>query len=209
MILSKPMYPAVYRVYQFFVAVKAGLPEWAGGVSKILSSNDATLVQSILPTDSQQNLFAQMPPNDQRHAIAVARSLQQANYNNPALLQAALLHDVAKSMGQPIIHRVLIVLFETFWPAALHRLSAGDEWRMTNDGSSANSTIRSFPWWRRPFVVHAHHAAIGAVWAQRVGCNPPAVRLIRRHQDKLAENTGADSEQDKLLTALQWADDLN
>ena len=112
-------HPARYRVYQFFAALKATLPVWAGGAKGGLATGDERLVRSILPAAGQQQLFARMSPNDQRHALAVARSLQKAGYDNLALLQAALLHDVGKSLGQPIIHRVLIVLLEAFWPAML------------------------------------------------------------------------------------------
>jgi hypothetical protein len=100
-----------------------------------------------------------MSPNDQRHAVAVARTLRRAGYDHPALLQAALLHDVAKSMGQPIIHRVLIVLLKAFWPSALCRLG------------QPSGQPSSFPWWRRPFIIYAHHPAIGAAWTEEVGCD--------------------------------------
>jgi hypothetical protein len=191
MTTSKTTHPALYRVYQFFVALKASLPTWAGGVKGGLSAEDETLVKSILPATAQQELFRRMPPTDQLHAIAVARTLQQAGHDDPALMQAALLHDVAKSLGQPIIHRVLIVLLEAFWPAGLEWVSA--------PGAAG--------WWRRPFVIHARHPAIGAEWAGEAGCEPLAVSLIARHQDELAPDLTETEE--KLLAALQWADNLN
>lgn len=188
---SKTTRPARYRVYQFFVALKASLPLWAGGVKGGLTVADERLVKSILPAAGQQ-LFARMPPNDQRHALAVARSLRQAGYHDRALLQAALLHDAGKSLGQPIIHRVLIVLLEAFWPAMLERLATAP------DGTRG---------WRRPFVVHAQHPAIGADWARTAGCEPLAVSLVARHQDILSPApTGPE---DELLAALQWADNSN
>jgi hypothetical protein len=55
-------------------------------------------------------------------------------------------------------------------------------------------------------VVHAWHPQIGAEWAHQAGCEPLAVTLILRHQDKLRVIA---SEEDKLLAALQWADNLN
>jgi hypothetical protein len=132
-----------------------------------------------------------MPANDQRHALAVARTLRLAGYDNLALMQAALLHDVGKSMGQPIIHRVLIVLLEAFWPTVLQRLSAPGE----------------ASWWRRPFVIHAQHAAVGAAWAKEAGCASLAVSLIAKHEHVVAPESTSEAE--KLLAALQWADDLN
>lgn len=187
------MHPALYRSYQFFAAVKASLP-------RQLSPADTALMRAVLPAPAQQELFNRMPPNDRRHAIAVARTLQQAGHTEPALLQAALLHDVAKSIGQPILHRVAIVLFEAFWPAALRALS---DWQQ-ND---ADSQIRGIVWWRRPFVVHAHHPAIGAAWAKQAGCDALAVTLILNHQQKPAAAPATAVE--KLQAALYQADNLN
>lgn len=189
----RAQYRARYRVYQFFVALKASLPTWAGGVRNGWADDDKALVTSILTTSTQQHLFSRMPPNDQRHAIAVARTLQQAGHSENALMQAALLHDVGKSIGQPIIHRVLIVLFAAFWPATLNWLSRD---------TTSNLALEQISWWRRPFVIHAHHPAIGAEWATETDCDPLAVVLIARHEEPTAQK-------DKLLTALQWADNLN
>ena len=208
------LHPALYRAGQFFVALKACLPAWAGGVRGQLSPADKALVTSVLPAPPQQQLFARMSPNDQRHAIAVAGTLRQAGHKQPALMQAALLHDVGKSLGQPLIHRVLIVLLEAFWPAALQRLSnesANGEFangQMTNDKRqmtrSHSSLLTSH--WRRPFIIHAQHPAIGAAWAEKAGCDPSAVTLILKHQDEIGDES---SKEEKLLAALQWADNLN
>lgn len=211
MISRRPiMHPALYRASQFFAAVRASLPGGLGGLSGRLPAADAALVAAVLP-DAARRLFRAMPPNDQRHAIAVARVLRPAGYTSQAIMQAALLHDVAKSIGQPIPHRVAIVLFEAFWPGALKKLS---ELQITDRTSPANaadfaladSQIRAIPAWRRPFVVHAWHPQIGAAWAQQAGCELLAVNLILRHQDKLQVIA---REEDKLLAALQWADNIN
>lgn len=206
-ISRRTTHPALYRVYQFFIALKASLPAWAGGVRDHLTADDEALVNAILPIPLQQQLFARMPPNDQRHAMAVANTLSQAGHSHPALMQAALLHDVGKSVGQPIIHRVLIVLFEAFWPAALRRLSTPAVSANLQD-KGQQMTNHSVGWWRRPFVVHAQHPTIGAAWAREAGCDPLAVSLIAQHQDKLGDEAAQSAEQ-KLLAALQWADNLN
>jgi hypothetical protein len=219
---TKAIHPARYRAGQFFIALKAYLPTWLGGLRSHLSTNDEILIKSVLSTLAQQQLFNRMTPNDQRHAMAVVHTLWQAGYNHSALMQAALLHDVGKSMGQPIIHRVLIVLFNAFWPAALKWLSASGQGSndqlgdansvITGEQSAVNSdqlsAIYLISWWRRPFVVHAQHPAIGAAWARQVGCDPLAVDLIFRHQDNLAGET-TEEQEEELLAALQWADDLN
>jgi hypothetical protein len=200
------MPPALYRASQFLAALKAGLPVWAGGIGGELTVEEAALVRSILITPAQQQVFERMPANDQRHAVAVARSLQQAGYQQAALMQAALLHDAGKSLSQPIIHRVLIVLLEAFWPAALAWLSGQPANQQTIHHSSF-IIHHLLSWWRRPFVVHAHHPAIGAAWAQEAGCDPLAVSLILRHQVKGSETMPRLERE--LLAALQWADNLN
>ncbi|MCP4356981.1 MAG: hypothetical protein GY796_03055, partial [Chloroflexi bacterium] len=78
MTTPKTTHPALYRAGQFFVALRAYLPIWAGGVRGKGFSYDETLVKSILSTPAQQCLFDRMPPNDQRHAVAVVHTLQQA-----------------------------------------------------------------------------------------------------------------------------------
>ena len=196
MAASKRSYPALYRASQFFAAVRAVLMDRDG-----LTSADEALIASILTAPAQQNLFARMSPNDRHHALAVVRTLQEAGYEQTPLLQAALLHDVAKSMGQPIIHRVIIVLLEAFWPAALERLSNPASQQMAKDSSSF------IPSWRRPFFIHAHHPAIGAAWAKEAACEPLAVNLIARHQERLTDEPAG--EEENLLAILQWADNLN
>lgn len=201
---AKPAHPPFYRIFQFFAALKAYLPGWAGGG---LTGADTSLITTILTTPGQRHLFERMPPNDQRHAVAVARTLQEAGRHQPALLQAALLHDVAKSMGQPIIYRVLIVLLKAFWPAMLARLSESNNEQIANGEWYVKVEHSSIPHWRRPFVIHAYHPVIGADWAVQAGCDSLAVRLIARHQDSLT--TAPVTVEEELLAALQWADDLN
>ncbi len=190
---------ALYRAAQFFAALRAGLPGWAGGKRV----QDDGVVAAVLVTAAQRQLFDRMPANDRRHALAVARTLQETGFDHPALLQAALLHDVGKSIGQPLPHRVLIVLLEAFWPAALAWLSSLN----ARGRQPASLAVLRVSAWRRPFVVHARHPVIGAIWADEVGCDPLAVRLIARHQDKLDHGPG--DNEDKLLAALQRADNLN
>lgn len=198
--------PALYRAFQFFAALKASLPAWAGGG---LSHSDRALVNAILTTPAQRLLFARMSPNDQRHALAVGRTLQQAGYQQPALLQAGLLHDVAKSLGQPILYRVAIVLLKAFWPAALVRISELANQRMANERMASHPSSIFYPLSSslQPFVIHAHHPAIGAAWAEEAGCEPLAVKLIARHQEPLTGQPA--DEEENLLAALQWADNLN
>lgn len=207
------MRSAPYRAYQFFAALRAFLPNWAGGLGGQLSPTDRSLVESILVTPAQRQLFDRMSPNDQRHAVAVARTLWQAGHRHSILLQAALLHDVAKSLGQPLTHRVLIVLLEKFWPAALHRLSVpgkslfGDQPPASSTQQQANPPQTAhLPAWRRPFVIHAYHPVIGAAWVRQAGCQPQVAELVLSHQD---EPEAISDDFTRLLMLLKWADNLN
>lgn len=141
-------------------------------------------------TPAAQALFRRQAIQDQRHALAVCRALREAGHTNPHLLTAALLHDAGKAAVRlPAWQRALVVLMGRFAPRLLARLSRG--------------APRG---WNRPFVVHARHAEVGAGWARQAGCSPLAVTLIRRHQDRSGR---CQSEQDRLLSALQAADDKN
>ncbi len=138
-----------------------------------VSTADLALVKSVLGKNpAAMALFWQMSAADQQHAIAVLQTLRRNGEDHPALLQAALLHDAGKALGQPLLYRIAIVLLQTFWPAALVNL--------------ANAPLNACPAWRRPFVVHAQHPKIGAAWAQEAGCNAITVSLIEHHQEKPA-----------------------
>lgn len=150
---------ARYRAKQFFAALKPSI-----------SAEDRRLVESVFETNKPAlALFKHMSVVDQQHAIAVLRTLLACGQDHRVLQQAALLHDVGKVIGQPLIYRVAIVLLNAFWPAGLGKLARG-----------ALTCVA----WRRPFVVHAQHPQIGATWAQEAGCSEAVVTLIRIHQKK-------------------------
>jgi hypothetical protein len=147
-------------------------------------------IQAIL-TMAEIQLFHCFSPSDQVHSYRVMRTLQAAGYHSPALLAAALLHDIGKTkVGLSLVDRVVIVLTQVFWPAQIAAWGQGG--------------LRG---WRRPFVVRAQHPNWGAEMAQAAGSLSLTVALIRRHQDNLPDP--AATEEDELLRCLQWADDQN
>ena len=175
-----------YRVGQFLRALTARIPD-----------DEVEQAMRVL-TPEAQGLFRRQAMQDQRHALAVYRTLYQAGHTDPELLAAALLHDVGKAAAQlPAWQRAIIVLLDRFTPRLLARLSQGEP------KTHASSRLGS---WRHAFVVHARHPEAGARWAQEVGCSPLTIALIRRHQDRLAS---CEIEEDQLLAALQAADSLN
>jgi hypothetical protein len=182
---------AVYRVRQFGSAVAAGI--------RPLTTAEQAEARAWLPPTAWP-LFDAMPHNDQRHSLAVMRSLHAAGHAEPALMQAALLHDAAKSTGRvTLFHRVAVVLIKIVWPG----------WT-TRTAQTPAPARGSFGY---PFWAHANHPQLGAEMAASAGCDPLAVTLIRRHQET---GRGAAAREPRgrgditlLLAALQAADDDN
>jgi hypothetical protein len=173
----------MYRAQQFFRALGArmGPPAWAE-------------VEAVL-APAQVALFQRMPRHDQRHSLGVARTLRAAGHDHSDLLSAALLHDVAKSVGPlRLWHRVAIVLLKAFaprWLTWLARKAEPDHWRY-------------------PFYMHRVHPEIGARWAEEVGCSSLTVWLITHHQSPPEPGGGGGKDiRGRLLAALRWADGQN
>ena len=202
---------AAYRVRQFAAAVAA---RW-----EPLPEGERAEARAWLPV-AARSLFDRMPRNDQRHSLNVLRTLAAAGHAEPALMQAALLHDVAKSTGGvTLLHRVAAVLLKAVRPDWLAR--------MAQRPAPARSD------WRYPFWAHANHPRLGAEMAAAAGCDPLALTLIRRHQEKVRwgageQGSGGDGQRsmasaplgtsdttlktilvDRLLAALHAADDDN
>lgn len=169
----------LHRVRQFTLALEA-------------QATHATVEDLAQSLDTrQQELFHQMPSVDQRHCLAVFRALREAGHTDPALLQAALIHDVGKSQGPVgIRHRVTAVLAKALSPRLWERL----------DGEPGS--------WQYPFRVHRHHAALGAELAARAGCSPEVVWLVAHHEDDQIEGSARDRMGGR-LAALQAADRIN
>ncbi len=173
---------AIYRTTQFFSAINA-----------TVTSSDCELAQSVLGKDTPAlALFNKMNDTDQYHAIAVLHSLEKQGFTQPVLQKTALLHDVGKILGQPLLHRIIVVILKRFYPALLQKL--------------ADAPLNC-PKWRQPFVINFHHPQIGAEMAKEAGCEPLVVKLIAAHQGLPKENPSTQME--KFHAALYAADNEN
>jgi hypothetical protein len=172
----------LYRVRQFL-----------GSLWLQITPDEQSELSRWLPPQAV-DIFHQMTLRDQRHSLNVLHQVQQAAPDQPDLLAAALLHDVAKT-AQPgrrvrLHHRVLVVLMNAVRPGWVRQV-ARDE-----PGS-----------WRYPFYLHLRHPELGAHLAEQAGCAPLTVELIRRHQHKLQH--APVNETERLLALLQAADDAS
>ncbi len=181
---------AIYRARQFFAAIAA---YWTP-----LRDDERAAARAWLPAAAWP-LFDGMPRSDQRHSLKVLHTLAAAGHTERGLMQAALLHDVAKSSGRvTLCHRVAVVLLKAVRPGWLERMA-----------------LRPAPGHgdlRYPFWAYANHPRLGAEMAAAAGCDPLAVTLIRRHQEpqRSTFNVGtSDVPTDRLLVALKAADDDN
>ncbi len=174
-----------YRIQQFIRGLRSPDPVDEAAVTPHL-------------TGAQIALFRSMPASEQQHGLAVLRALRAAGNNEPALAQAALLHDVGKtvlpSAGQEgespihLWHRVALVLLEAVHAEWVHQLA------VDMPGS-----------WRYPFFVLLHHAERGAEWAAKAGTDRLAVALIYWHHTA-PEDSDLDAEGRALLEKLHFAD---
>lgn len=152
-----------HLVARFFWAVRAAR-----------RSDDLALIQTYLDP-AQRDLFLQQSLADQRHSIDLCRRLRDDGHDEPALLVAALLHDVGKSRGRlPLPHRVLYSFCATYRPDLARWLGG------TN-----------CPRWRGPFYLARHHATIGADAARRAGSTEQVVALIAGHERSDSDPLGA------------------
>ena len=168
----------MYRAKQFWSA-------WHSSPS----IEDLDQARRILPPPLM-DLFLRMQPGEQAHSLEVYRRLVSQGADDLALLQAALLHDVGKSLYPlRLWERVEIVLIKTVFPTKARQWGQGP----------ANG-------WRRALTVAEQHPNWGAQLARTAGAAPQMVNLISRHQEPL-DGLASNTEEDRLLRMLQSCDD--
>ena len=165
-----------HRVGQFFLYWRARL-----------TRADVAFIEATLPP-ALAALFCRMTPGEQIHSLKVMRWLADHGHTRPELLQAALLHDVGKSVAPiSLWERVEAVLVRWLLPGPYAR------WGQAEPRG-----------WRKPFVTATQHPEWGADLAAQAGAAPLVVNLIRRHQSDKGKKPVTD--EDQLLRLLSQAE---
>ena len=115
------------------------------------------------------NLFSQMLPFEQAHAVRVLNEIEARGYDDSALLQAALLHDVGKAR-YPLRpwERALAVILRKILPTLAEKWGQGEPIGL-----------------RAGLAVKAQHAAWGSEMAAEAGADEDVLWLIHHHQDEV------------------------
>jgi len=169
-----------YRSWQFWQSLKGSPGE-----------NDWQRVKRVLSPE-ELSLFKQLSMPDLNHSLRVLRTLEADGEGDPDLLKAALLHDLGK-IKNPLRRweRVFAVLVMAIFPE-----------RHLKWGMGEPSGIK------RALVVIQKHPEWGADLAEKAGCDPRTVWLIRYHETRLP--AGSHSNDDLLLiNKLKEADNRN
>lgn len=142
------------------------------------SEDELALARRLL-TPELYALFTAQMPRDAVHGARCTARLLKDGFDDSALLQAGLLHDVAKG-HQRAIDRAGYVLAAR---AGLAGAIAGERSRFEL---------------RRAFARTLHHSEASARTLERAGAPARAIDLTRRHHEPAG--------QDAMLAALQKAD---
>ena len=131
-------------------------------------------------TPAQLELFDRMHRADKRHGLDVVAAVRGHGVDDRDLLVAGLLHDAGKGRSVGLAHRIAWSLGQKYG-AWVWRLTG----RLPTFGSGLDRLRR--------------HAAISADLAEKAGCSPRTVELIRRQEEPV----------DEAGRLLQAADDAN
>jgi hypothetical protein len=221
-----------YRVRQFLRAVVARVSEEElGQITDILTAASLDLFRSMDVKDQRHGLdvYNTLRRSGQNNPDLLAAALLHDVGKSAAWLSVwqraliVLLERLAPGMLARVSQSARQPISEPAGPG--HGPEGIREWG--DRGVWGREGMRA---WIRPFAVHAWHPEIGARWAENAGCSPLTVTLIRRHKDRPVNDQVAGvyaslnlppgeegntetrptyTEEDRLLAALQAADDLN
>ncbi len=131
-----------------------------------------------LLTAEQKRLFVSLAAVDQRHSLAVARVLAAQGETDAELLQAALMHDIGKSLGHIAVwERVAHVLLLRYAPRLVARI-----------GSARAGAVG------HGLFLLAHHAELGAQLAAQAGFSAQVVALVRGTGDPRRQTALSDAD---------------
>lgn len=158
----------INRIRQFYRAIFDRIDE-----------NDLEFIQKFLPLECEQKIFFAQHPADQKHAVNVARMIEEKFHGDRFEIRCGLLHDVGRVNGDlNIFGKVFCVLAEKF-PALI----------MTSSQKNM-------------FEVYKNHASIGAEKLRAIGLNSEA-DIISKHHDPENKNDPS------ALKILRFADESN
>ncbi|MDD2430095.1 MAG: HD domain-containing protein [Firmicutes bacterium] len=138
------------------------------------SDKELAFVEENL-TEMERVLYFQMDFVDQRHALEVAKTVNedpriQNDNERKVVVKAALLHDIGKIKGDfTVTQRVLVKLINKFMPKIYQRLLLKDN---KPKGTLANAVF-----------VYATHPSRGAYMLETFGVSETVVELIRNHHE--------------------------
>lgn len=159
-----------YRARQFFLAVTSRV-----------NTEDRDFAQKYL-TIPETALFNQLPRDEQKHSIIVARKMlkiahgPQADVDERVIAKVGLLHDIGKAAVKlGVMDRSFLVIMRRVFKVLYDKIAESGE-------SPASGTFA------RKFYVHREHAGIGAALLKNAGTEGTIIQIIEHHDDKPKES---------------------
>jgi len=153
----------IYRLKQF----------WFGMFSKYTKA-DRAFAQKYLNIE-EMALFNQLPGFEKKHAVVVAKKMQNAAHarrelDERKLVRLGLLHDIGKVMEHnSILTKSILVIIRFLFPRTYGRLA---------DAGKDNPRFRRY-------YIHKHHGAVGAQILAKIGETSEILSIIAKHDPRV------------------------